>query len=75
MYIFCIYIGNLADTNQPLFPGDFQEDRFSKVLQCALENLPEHLLNLLGGMQQILELTALEKVLLHMFYLMLEGQM
>ena len=49
VYIFCIYIGNLADTNQPLFPGDFQEDRFSKVLQCALENLPEHLLNLLGG--------------------------
>ena len=49
VYIFCIYISNLADKNQLLFLGDFQEDRFSKVLQCALENLPEHLLDLLGG--------------------------
>jgi len=76
VYIFCIYIGNLADTNQPLFPGDCQEDRFSKVLRSVHWKISLNTCSICWvGMQQILELTALEKVLLHMFYLMLEGQM
>ena len=39
----------MLDSNFQIFEGDFQEDRFSKILESVMESLPDEFLNQLGG--------------------------